>query len=215
MKYIYLVLLLVAPALYAELTVAPVFGNSMVLQRNQEIPVWGTAAPNQNVTVQLGDERVQTRAEADGSWMAKLPARASGRDLTLTINAGMESAAFTNVVMGEVWVCSGQSNMEFSLGNSNQGKEAVAAADYPEMRLFMVEKNAAMTPQKTLKGQWEVCTPETANIFSAVGFYFGRELYQKLDVPVGLIDSSWGGTPCRGVDPDGNTQSQSERSADS
>ncbi|HKL20610.1 MAG TPA: sialate O-acetylesterase, partial [Tichowtungia sp.] len=201
MKTISLLLLLFVPALYAELTVAPIFGSGMVLQRNQEIPVWGEAAPNQTVTVQLGNKTAEADADADGSWMVRLPARASGRDLTLSVQAGDESVSFTNVLMGEVWVCSGQSNMEWPVARAENGKEAIAAADYPDIRLFEVEKQTALTPQKTVEGKWQVCSPETIPDFSAVGYFFGLELYKKLGVPVGLIDSNWGGTPAEAWTP--------------
>jgi sialate O-acetylesterase len=201
MKYLFLLSLFVVSSLYAELTVAPIFGNGMVLQRNQEIPVWGSASPNQNVTVQLGDETVSAEADADGSWMAKLPAKVSGRDLKLVIKAGDESVLFADVVMGEVWICSGQSNMEWPLANAENGKEAVAAANYPDIRIFEVEHQTALTPKKTIQGGWNRCAPETIPEFSAVGYFFGLELYKELGVPVGLIDSNWGGTPAEAWTP--------------
>lgn len=194
MKYIPCLLLLVVPALHAELTVAPIFGSGMVLQRNQKIPVWGEASPNQHVTVQFGEKTVEAAAGADGSWMARLPARKSGQDLVLTVRSGNESVSFTNIVMGEVWICSGQSNMEWPVAKADNGKEAVAAANHPNIRLFAVEKQTALEPQKTVQGKWNRCAPETVSDFSAVGYFFGLELYKKLGVPIGLIDSSWGGT---------------------
>jgi len=194
-KYISMLILLVVPALYAELTVAPIFGSGMVLQRNQEIPVWGDASPGQTVTVKFDDKTVGVATDADGSWMARLPARTSGRDLTLTVTAGDETVSFSDVVMGEVWICSGQSNMKWPLSRSDNGKEAIAAADVPDIRLFAVEQQTALTPQKTVQGEWNRCTPETVPEFSAVGYFFGRRLHKELGVPVGLIGSNWGGTP--------------------
>lgn len=201
MKKRSILFLLMTPALYAELTVAPIFSSGMVLQRNREIPVWGSATPGQTVTVRLDGKTVETQAAANGSWMARLPAKASGRDLTLTVQAGDESIGFTNVIMGEVWICSGQSNMKWPLARAKNGNEAVAAANHPDIRLFNVEKQAALTPLKTVCGAWYACAPETVAEFSAVGYFFGRELYQELGVPIGLIDSSWGGTPAEAWTP--------------
>jgi sialate O-acetylesterase len=168
----------------------------MVLQRLCAAPVWGNDTPGQTVTVAFAGQRVRAVADAQGRWLARLaPLRASTQPSTLII-AGSTRVALTNVLVGDVWVCSGQSNMEWPLFNASNGAAEVAAAgQYPTLRLFTVPRATALTPQTTNDGTWEVSGPKTAGDFSAVATFFGRELIARRGVPIGLIDSSWGGTP--------------------
>jgi sialate O-acetylesterase len=185
-----------AGGVYAAVQPHALFQNSMVLQRRCAAPVWGNDTPGQTVTVAFAGQRVRAVADAQGRWLARLaPLRASTQPSTLII-AGSTRVALTNVLVGDVWVCSGQSNMEWPLINASNGAAEVAAAgQYPTLRLFTVPRATALTPQTTNDGTWEVSGPKTAGDFSAVATFFGRELIARRGVPIGLIDSSWGGTP--------------------
>jgi sialate O-acetylesterase len=166
----------------------------MVLQRGRQVPIWGTAAPGERVTVLLGTQRLSAVADDEGKWSVTLPAMKAGGPYTLVI-AGRNTIALRDVLVGDVWVCSGQSNMQWSVQGSANATEEVAAANYPQIRLFSVPQVAADAPQSDCQGAWVECSPATIPGFSAVGYFFGRELHKALNVPVGLINTSWGGTP--------------------
>ena len=194
-----LVSLLAVPALAVEgdtLKVATIFGDHMVVQADKAIPVWGWAKPGTKVEVKLLDAKAVTAtAGKDGRWMAKVSSVKTGQTGTMTVSAGDAKIVSKDVLVGEVWLCGGQSNMEWKVTGSNNAKEEIAAANYPQIRMFTVTKTVAGLPATDVQGQWEVCSPETAGQFSAVGYFFGREIYKQLKVPVGLIHSSSGGTP--------------------
>jgi sialate O-acetylesterase len=180
----------------------PLFGDDMVLQRDVKFPVWGWTTPGTSVTVQFRGQKATVAADADGKWLARLGPFAAGGPFTLTIS-GPQSVTLNNVLVGDVWLCSGQSNMEMGVTQVDNAKEEVAQANYPQLRLFAVPKTIAATPQSTVQGRWLVTTP--ANIttggwggFSAVAYFFGRYLHKELNVPIGLIHSSWGGTVAEG-----------------
>jgi len=191
---------LLTPAVHAELRLSTAFGDHMVLQQQMPIRVWGWADAAQSVAVQLrNDSGLSTQitlANNDGRWMVELPARdAGGSALTLTVTAGDQTITRADILMGEVWICSGQSNMEFRLNQGVNGAQEVAAANHPTIRLFDVPGHVQQdTPQEDARGQWQVCTPESAAGFSGVGYFFGRALSQELEVPIGLIGTNWGGT---------------------
>ena len=177
----------------------PLFADNMVLQRGQSDPVWGWTTPGAAVTVRVAGKSAQAVAGADGEWTAKLPPLPAGGPYTLTVS-GPQTVTLNNVLVGDVWVCSGQSNMEFGIGNLINADQEIAAANYPQIRLFLVPRKAAVVPQATPSGSWAVCTPQSIRVggwdgFSAVGYFFGRDLFQDLHVPIGLVESSWGGTP--------------------
>jgi len=178
----------------AEITLPKIFSSNMVLQQGMEIPVWGWADSGEEVMVSFNGVSVRATTDTDGKWMVKLPVQAYGGPYKLTVK-GKNTIAFENVMIGEVWVCSGQSNMEWPLANAKNGQEAVAEANYPNIRLFTVPKRVAQFLEDDLEsGEWMECTPETAPTFSAVGYFFGLNLLEKLKVPIGLIHTSWGGT---------------------
>lgn len=177
--------------------IASVFTSGMVLQQGISVPVWGTAKPGLGVTVRFAGQEVLAAADTTGSWMAHLrPLVANATSATLEIIASDGShLSLSNVLVGEVWVCSGQSNMQWVLANSIQGNKEVAAAEFPAIRLFTVPNRSSGMPEANVSGaKWNVCSPNNAANFSAVGFFFGRELYRRLKVPIGLINTSWGGT---------------------
>lgn len=180
----------------ADVTVPNLFGNHMVIQQNQPIRVWGLAAAGEAVTVTLGDDQVSAKADDKGNWKVELPARkADNKPLTLTIK-GKNQLKFEDVLLGEVWLCSGQSNMGWAVQSSFDADLVALGANFPRLRLISVPQVGTQEPQKNFNGKWEKCNSETVMNFSAVGFFFGRQLHQILDVPVGLIDNAWGGSAC-------------------
>ena len=190
----------------AELEVPSLFSDHMVLQRGMQISIWGKATPNDKITVKLSPEQsaqatgkqieVQCKASEDGRWKATLPPMDAGGPYELIITAGDNSKlTFHDVVIGDVWVCSGQSNMEWSVAGSANAEQEIANANYPLIRLFMVKKVVSDTPVEDPQSKWMVCSPETVRNFSAVGYFFARELHNHLKVPIGMIQAAWGGTP--------------------
>ena len=178
----------------AEVKLPKIFSSNMVLQQGIEIPVWGWASAGEGVSVNLNGVDVRTTTDENGKWMVKLPAQEYGGPFTLSIQ-GENKIVFTNVMIGEVWVCSGQSNMEWPLINAKNGEKEVAEANYSNIRLFTVPKHVAQFPEDDIEtGEWKECTPASVPNFSAVGYFFGKDLHDKLDVPIGLINTSWGGT---------------------
>jgi sialate O-acetylesterase len=170
-----------------------VFSDHMVLQRDQENPIWGTDRPSQKIEISIARKRVSTVADGQGNWRAKLPSLPAGGPHTLNV-AGSSTVTFKNVLVGEVWFCSGQSNMQWPVEQSYGAEVEIAAANYPQIRLLTVKQLGTNVPQDNIEGRWQVCSPETVPPFSAVGYYYGQLLHQALGVPVGLIDNSWGGS---------------------
>jgi sialate O-acetylesterase len=169
-------------------------GDHMVLQRDREIHIWGFADPGEDVTATLGGNASYVKTGPAGDWSVHLPPMPAGGPFTLTIQ-GKKTIAVKDVLIGEVWVASGQSNMTFGLSGSVGGAEELAHADYPQIRLFTVPKRIALQPQRnTLPATWQICSPESAKDFSAVGYYFARDLHRNLGVPIGVIESAWPGT---------------------
>ena len=169
------------------------FTDHMVVQRGIEVPVWGWAEQGASITVELGGKQVTTTANAAGRWIAKIGPFDAGGPHELVVK-GTRTVTINDVLIGDVWICSGQSNMEWPVSNVNQAQAEISAANYPQVRLFTVPRRTADEPQETVEGTWQVCTPESVPSFSAVGYFFGKELHQELGVPIGLIHSSWGGT---------------------
>ncbi len=184
------------------------FSDNAVLQRDRKIPVWGWTGPGQKVSVKLDDKTTMARADASGRWMAHIGPYAAGGPHTLNVVGATptENITRTNILFGDVWLCSGQSNMEMGIRGSNNGAQEIANADHPQIRLFTVPQLTSLTPQTEVNSQWLVCSPENivknsqggvqgGNLgFTAVGYFFGRKLNQELGIPIGLIQSAWGGT---------------------
>lgn len=179
----------------ADVKLPNVIGSGMVLQRDMAVPVWGWAEAGEEVTVSFAGQTKKTKTGDDGKWTVSLdPLKANGNGSALTIT-GKNKITLENVLVGEVWICSGQSNMEWAIKQSMNPKEEAAAANYPQIRLFNVPGHTVSPlPKEEGAGQWQVCDPNSANNFSAVGYFFGRRLHKDLKVPVGLIGSNWGGT---------------------
>jgi sialate O-acetylesterase len=186
--------LLSAAPLKAEVKLPSVIGEHMVLQRDREIPIWGWDAPGTEVRVTLGEAKASAKADSDGKWLAKLPAMQAGGPHTLSVE-GTSRVELKDILIGEVWLCSGQSNMEWSVAQSDNAQDEIKTANHPRIRHIKIPHTPADKPQSNVPSDgWKVCSPETVAGFTAVGYYFGRDLQQKLDVPVGLIGSNWGGT---------------------
>ena len=177
----------------AAVKLPALFTDNMVLQRDQPIAVWGWADPNEMVSVTLGAATSKVKADAQGEWKTKLPSLKAGENLELTV-AGTNSITLKNLIMGDVWVCSGQSNMEFGAGGSNT-PEDITSAEFPNIRAIKVAHNSTADPKNDAPmSGWRVCTPANVKGFTAVGFFFGREIHRQAGVPIGLIDVNWGGT---------------------
>lgn len=187
-------LLLIASVAHAEVKLPAVIGDHMVLQREATVPVWGWADAGEKVTVTFGDQKVEATTGADGRWRIDLKGLKAGGPFEMTI-AGKNTIVVKDILVGEVWVGSGQSNMAMSVSNSRNSQEEIAAAKFPKIRLFSVTRATAAEPQTDVKGQWVECSPETVGGFSAAAYFFGRDLHKALDLPIGLIHTSWGGTP--------------------
>ena len=173
------------------------FSDNMVLQRDKAVPVWGTAKAGGKVIVEIADQQKETKVSKDGTWRINLEPMTAGGPFELSI-IGQDTILCKNVLVGEVWVCSGQSNMEMALagwGKINNYREEIANANYPGIRLFQVVHTTSTLPLDSINCPgWDVCSPQTVQDFSSVAYFFGRKLFQELDVPIGLIHTSWGGT---------------------
>jgi sialate O-acetylesterase len=182
----------------ADVKPASLFSDHVVLQRGMSVPVWGTADPGEKVTVTLNKQSQSTVTGADGKWMVHLRKLTAGGPFEMSIT-GKNSITVKDVLVGEVWLGSGQSNMEFPVskkhapyaGLLNEGQE-IAAANYPEIRMFTGKETKSLTPQDDIQGVWKICSPDTVGDFSAVGYLFARDLYQKLHVPVGIVLEAYG-----------------------
>lgn len=195
--------LLLPVLLSAKITLPALFQDHLVLQQNGRVSIWGWQSSGSEITIKPSwGKGILIKPKADGSWQAAINTLKAGSGYALTISDKEETITLSDIAFGEVWLCSGQSNMNFPLGKFDRWRSGVinyekeiAAADHPEIRFFTVEKQVARTPQKDCKGSWQICIPQTAASFSAVAYYFAKEIQKELGVPVGIIHSSWGGTP--------------------
>ena len=179
----------------AEVKLPAVFGDHMVLQQGLKNPVWGWASPGEAVTVSIAGQNQAATAGPDGTWRVQLDPLKVGGPFTLTVQ-GKSTVRFEDVMVGEVWICSGQSNMGFDLRSAYDSDLEIPSANHPNLRLISVPQVGTQEPQRDFKGQWARCAPEVAASFSAVGYFFGLQLHRQLNVPVGLIDNAWGGSSC-------------------
>lgn len=177
----------------AEVRLPNVFGDHMVLQREQANPVWGTANAGESITVAMAGQLHSTVADARGRWQIELEPLQAGGPHTLRVE-GANTLVFEDVLVGEVWFCSGQSNMQWSIRQSNNAEVEMATANNPQIRLLTIDRNGTQIPQDDFEGEWALATSDSVAGFSAVGFLFGKRLQSALGVPIGLIDNSWGGS---------------------
>jgi sialate O-acetylesterase len=186
----------IAPAIAtADVKLPRLIDSHMVLQRDMPVRLWGWADADEEVSVTIGKNSATAKANAEGKWKVELPAmKVDGKAHAITIQ-GKNKIELTDILVGEVWVGSGQSNMEWQLRSSAGSAEAIAAANHPNIRLFHVPKVAPPKVAEDINTTWKVCTPANAPNFSAVLYFFGKKLHGELDVPIGLINSSWGGSP--------------------
>ena len=191
---VFVAVMLVAIPGRGEVKLPAIISDHMVLQADAEVPLWGWANPGEEVTASLGGARASAKADASGRWQVKLPKLSAGGPHELTVS-GKNLVTVKDVLVGEVWLGSGQSNMAMTVNRAQDFEKEAAAANWPQIRMFTVTSGASNKPEIDCSGSWAVCTPETVARFSATAYFFGRELHQTLKVPVGLINSSVGGTP--------------------
>ena len=189
--------LCVFSTLYSELRVPPIFSSGMVLQRNQVNPVWGWSNKNTEISISFAGDDYSTVSNNEGYWKIELfPKQANATEQDMLIKSGDSIITLNDILFGEVWLCSGQSNMQWSLLYSFDSDLELPSANYPQIRILSIPHFGSQEPQNDFEGHWQAVTPKAAKQFSAVGYYFGKILHQNLNVPIGLIDNSWGGSTC-------------------
>jgi len=193
----------------ADVKLPAIISDNMLLQANKPVAIWGAAAAGEKVTVAFDGQTASATADAAGKWKVTLPALKAddAGDMTIT---GNNTLTVKNVLVGSVWICSGQSNMSFGLPGSHNAATEIPQANYPKIRLFTVPRETSMEPRAEVTGQWTVCTPTTAPAMSAVAYFFGRDVHVATGLPVGLIHTSWGGTPAEAWTSLGGLQKDAE-----
>ncbi|MFC0780822.1 sialate O-acetylesterase [Flavobacterium sp. HJSW_4] len=193
-KSIVFILLIISAISSANVRMPLIFSDGMVLQRNKQIPIWGFADANENIEIHFNKQIKKTTADKNGKWTVNLAAEKAGGPFELIV-IGKNKITIKNVLVGEVWICSGQSNMEFQVFKTMNSEKEISSADYPMIRHFGVAQDLSGTPKDDLKqGKWEEANKENVGNFTAVGYYFARKLYSELKIPIGIINTSWGGT---------------------
>ena len=184
---------------HAQIRLPKVFGDNMVLQREMKIPIWGNSTPGKSITAELGTVKVTTKADPEGNWIVRLPEFKAGGPYTLKIyekGKASEGVELSGILIGDVWLASGQSNMEWQVQQSKDASEEIANANFPQVRFLVVDHNKQTKPQSDiLSGRWDVCDTTNVKDFSAVAYFFARKVHMDQNVPVGIIQSTWGGTP--------------------
>lgn len=202
--FVAIVLIVFSTGVEGNISVPEIFSSNMVLQKNSEVKFWGWAKPGEPVVIKTSwnNEETSTKADNQGTWKLLVKTPVAGGPYTVSLK-GFNEIVFDNVLVGEVWLVSGQSNMEWSANAGLVNKdEEIANAKYPKIRFFTVSNSTSLYPQDHCTGEWVECTPETMRSFSAVGYFFGRDLQKEIDVPIGIINSSWGGTPAEAWMPE-------------
>lgn len=196
MKKLFVLLISISISLagYTQVRLPKLISDGMVVQRNKPIVVWGWASPGEKVSVQFHGKQGKATTDKSGHWRIQLAPEAAGGPYQMIIK-GKNSITVDDILVGEVWVCSGQSNMEWPLLSARNADEEIKNAKYPQIRQFLVQKDVSSKPEVDVKGgDWKACSPETAGNFTAVGYFFARDVYEQINVPIGLINTSWGGT---------------------
>jgi sialate O-acetylesterase len=184
-------LLFGAGSVFGDIRLPAIIGDNMVLQQNQKVTIWGWAEPGEEVHISVSWHPMEwaVKANRQGKWRFMMEPPQAGGPYEMTLK-GKNKIRIQNILVGEVWICSGQSNMQMLVKASADSEKEIAAANYPKIRLFTVQRNVAREPLEDCQGQWEMCEPQTIPSFSAVGYFFGRTLLQTLDVPIGLVHTS-------------------------
>lgn len=192
--FVLLTFLLFPAVSNAEVKLPQIIGNHMVLQQKEPVRIWGWADNREKITIEFNDQKKTVRADNEGNWSVTLDPMTAGGPYTMSIK-GKNEITLEDILIGEVWVCSGQSNMEWSVSQANNAEEEIRNADYPDIRIFNVPRNLQVKPVNDIpETDWHRVSPETIAGFSAVGYFFGRHLHKNMNVPIGLIGSNWGGT---------------------
>lgn len=193
-KALFLFVVLGCFSLHAKVIVASIFSDNMVLQRNVQIPVWGTASVNEKITVQFHNQTQTTITDKNGKWMLRLQSEKAGGPFVLKIS-GTNAIQINNVLVGEVWICSGQSNMEWTVGQSDNSEIEIPKANFPSIRHIKIEHQINSFPNVDFQSNgWQVCSPKTVANFTGIGYFFAQKMQSELNVPIGIINASWGGT---------------------
>ena len=198
-----LIVLLVSIGLKAQIKLPVIYNDHMVIQQQATVPIWGWAQPSQDITIKMSWDTTTIRTKSDNGtfWESTINTPTAGGPHTITIKAGNDVCTLQDVMSGEVWIASGQSNMEWSMNSSADGKPLVDEISDPNIRLFSVPRASAATLQEKGEGEWAVCNKESVGSFSAVAYFFGKKLNQNLNIPIGLINCSWGGSPAEAWTP--------------
>lgn len=186
--------LLISQSIRAEIKLPGYFTDNMMLQRDMPIKIWGWGNRYETVTVSIHDQKVNTRCKKDGTWEIILSPIPYGGPYSLTVQEKENSIKIENILIGDIWLCSGQSNMEWTVEQSANSKQEVQNANYPEIRALKVPKSIKNSPQDNFNAQWEICSPSTVGAFSGIAYYYARALYKEVQIPIGIINASWGGT---------------------
>jgi sialate O-acetylesterase len=198
-RLFFVVIVLISNAASAQLKLARLFSDHMVLQRQKTIPIWGWANANQKITITINNYNQTTQADQQGKWIANMPAMEAGGPFEMTVKDGSTTIIIKDILIGDVWLLSGQSNMEWRVKEAKDYQKEKKDANYSKIRNFHVEHEVMLSPQTDLKsGAWKVASTEDVGDFSAIGFFFAREIFQKTNIPIGLIHSSWGGSQIEG-----------------
>lgn len=190
----YLFAVVFSSTINAVVKLPSIFSDNMVLQRDQTVNVWGWADKNEKVSVVFNGQNIKIKADKAGCWKVELSPMTFGGPYTLKIQGKHNVVTKENILVGDIWLCSGQSNMEFQVKQANNAKIEIESANYPQIRFFNVAQEMSFVPKNDFQGKWEVCSPLSVGNFSAVAFFFARKLYQETGIPIGIINSSWGGT---------------------
>jgi sialate O-acetylesterase len=192
-------LLLSVQSLFAQLKICRLFSDHAVLQRQKPLPVWGKANPKDEITINFANKIQKTVADTEGVWRVTFSPMEAGGPFEMMVSTGMDTLKIKDLLMGDVWLCSGQSNMEWRVSNADNYLKERKNTDFPQIRHYEVAHEVSLQPQKEVtSGDWKVCSAETVGGFSAVGFFFARDIYQKMNVPIGILHSSWGGSQVEG-----------------
>lgn len=185
---------LISPFLAVAIQLPEIFCDNMILQGNKEMHIWGWAEPGEKIKVSFNGHTKKIKTSKNGEWITTLDPQQYGGPYILRIEGKEQVIELNNILIGDVWFCSGQSNMVWKVSQANHAEQEIASADYPAIRSFNVGREIAFEPSYTIKGKWEVCSPGTVGNFSAVAYFFARKLYQETNIPIGIINASWGGT---------------------